>query len=106
MLAYYLEWHLRKAWAELLFDDERPPIPHDPVAKAERSPEAKRKASTQRTAAGEICHSFRSLLAELALVVRDTNRITRTEATFTKVTNANQTQARALELVGLDPKQL
>jgi transposase len=106
LLAYYLEWHLRKAWAELLFDDERPPLPLDPVAKAERSPEAKRKASTQRTAAGEICHSFRSLLAELALVVRDTNRITRTEATFTKVTNANQTQARALELVGLDPKQL
>src|SRR5581483_12110880 len=48
MLAYYLEWHLRTAWAELLFDDEAPPVPEDPVAKAERSPEAKRKASTQR----------------------------------------------------------
>ena len=106
LLAYYLEWHLRQAWAPLLFTDEQPPLAGDPVAKAERSPEAKRKASTQRTAAGEICHSFRSLLAELALVVRDTNRITGTEATFTKVTNANQTQARALELVGLDPKQL
>lgn len=106
MLAYYLEWHLRKAWAELLFDDERPPLPDDPVAKAERSPEAKRKASTQRTAAGETCHSFRSLIDELALVVRDTNRISGTEATFTKVTNANPTQARALTLVGLDPKRL
>ena len=106
LLAYYLEWHLRKVWAELLFDDERPPLPEDPVAKAERSPEAKRKASTQRTAAGEACHSFRSLLAELATVVRDTNRITATDATFTKVTNANPTQARALELVGLDPTRL
>jgi hypothetical protein len=38
LLAYYLEWHLRKAWAELLFDDERPPLPEDPVAKRERSP--------------------------------------------------------------------
>jgi transposase len=106
LLAYYLEWHLRKAWAELLFDDERPPVPEDPVAKAERSPEAKRKASTQRTAAGEVCHSFRSLLAELALVVRDTNRISGTEATFTKVTKANPTQAQALALLGLDPKRL
>ena len=106
MLAYYLEWHLRTAWAELLFDDEAPPVPEDPVAKAERSPEAKRKASTQRTAAGEVCHSFRSLIDELALLVRDTNRITDTEATFTKVTNANPTQARALTLVGLDPKRL
>jgi len=106
MLAYYLEWHLRTAWAELLFDDEAPPVPEDPVAKAERSPEAKRKASTQRTAAGETCHSFRSLLAELATVVRDTNRIRGTEATFSKVTKANPTQARALELVGLDPTRL
>ena len=106
LLAYYLEWHLRKAWAELLFDDEHPPVGEDPVAKAERSPEAKRKASTQRAAAGEICHSFRSLLAELALVVRNTNHISGTEATFTKVTNANPTQARALALVRLDPKRL
>lgn len=106
LLAYYLEWHLRKAWAELLFDDEAPPVPVDPVAKAERSPEAKRKASTKRTAGGEVCHSFRSLIDELALVIRDTNRITGTEATFTKVTNANPTQARALTLVGLDSKRL
>ena len=86
LLAYYLEWHLRKAWAELLFDDEHPPLPEDPVAKAERSPEARRKASTKRTAAGEICHSFRSLLDELALIVRSTNRVPGSEATFDTVT--------------------
>jgi len=106
LLAYYLEWHLRKAWAELLFVDEQPPLAADPVAKAERSPAAKRKASTQRTATGETCHSFRSLLAELALIVRDTNQITDTDAVFTKTTNANSTQARALALVGLDPKRM
>jgi transposase len=105
LLAYYLEWHLRAAWTPLLFKDEQPPLTGDPVAKAERSPEAKRKASTQRTANGEVCHSFTSLLAELALIVRDTNRITDTDAVFNKTTNANRTQARALELVGLDPKR-
>ncbi len=104
LLAYYLEWHLRKAWAELLFDDERRPAPEDPVAKQERSPEAKRKASTQRTAAGEICHSFRSLLDELALVVRNTNRVRNSEATFDTVTEPNPTQARAVELIELIPK--
>ena len=105
LLAYYLEWHLRAAWAPLLFSDEQPPLAGDPVAKAERSPAAKRKASTQRTANGDACHSHTSLLAELALIVRDTNQITGTEATFTKTTRPNPTQARALELTGLDPTQ-
>jgi Transposase DDE domain len=104
LLALYLEWHLRKAWAELLFDDERPPLADDPVAKAERSPAAKRKASTQRTAAGRICHSFGSLLSELALVVRNTNKVRGSEASFETVTQANPTQARALELIELIPK--
>lgn len=104
LLAYYLEWHLRKAWAELLFDDERPPLPEDPVAKALRSPAAKRKASTQRTAAGEVCHSFRSLLDELALVVRSSNRVPGSTATFDTVTDPNPTQTRAFELVELAAK--
>ncbi len=104
LLAYYLEWHLRQAWAELLFDDERPPLPADPVAKAERSPQAKRKASTQRTAAGETCHSFRSLIDELALIVRSTNRVPDSETTFNTITEPNPTQARAFELVELIAK--
>jgi hypothetical protein len=103
LLAYYLEWHLRKAWAELLFDDERPPLPEDPVAKRERSPAARRKASTKRTAAGEPCHSFPTLLAELALVVRNTNRVRGSEATFDTVTEPNPIQARAFELIELSP---
>ena len=66
LLAYYLEWHLRAAWAPLLFSDEQPPLAADPVAKAERSPAAKRKASTHKTTNGDTCHSFTSLLTELA----------------------------------------
>jgi hypothetical protein len=106
MLAYYLEWHLRQALAELLFDDERPPLRADPVAKAERSAAARRKAARKRTTSGERCHSFQTLIAELALVVRDTNRITDTGASFEKVTKPNTVQTHALELVGLDPKRL
>ena len=104
LLAYYLEWHLRKTWTELLFDDEHPPLPADPVAKRERSPEAKRKASTKRTTTGEPCHSFQTLLAELALVVRNTNRVRGSQATFDTVTDPNPTQARALELIDHIPK--
>ena len=106
MLAYYLEWHLRRAWAELTFEDEQPPHASDPVAKAERSPAAKRKARQKRTAAGEPCHSFRTLPGELALIARTTDRITGTDATFTKVANASGIQLRALKLVELDPDRL
>ena len=106
LLAYYLEWHLRQAWAPLLFDDEQAPLAQDPVAKGERSEAAKRKASTQKTAEGGTCHSFRSLLAELALIVRDINRIPQTGAAFTKTTRANPLQTRALELVGVNPTRL
>jgi hypothetical protein len=106
LLAYYLEWHLRQAWAPLLFQDEQPPLSLDPVAKAERSPAATQKASTHKTATGETCHSFTTLLAELALIVRDTNRIAQTGATFTKTTQANPTQTRALQLAAANPTRL
>jgi len=98
MLAYYLEWHLREAWAELTFEDECPPLAADPVAKAERSPAAKRKSSTKRTASGEHCHSFRSLLKQLALIVRNSVEVPGTGATFAAITEPDATQARALEL--------
>lgn len=104
LLAYYLEWHLRHAWAPLLFTDEQPPLAADPVAKAERSAAAKRKASTQRTTSGDICHSFTSLLSELALIVRNTNRVRGQQATFNTITHPNRTQARAFELLERIPK--
>ena len=104
LLAYYLEWHLRAAWAPLLYTDEQPPLAADPVAKAERSAAAKRKASTHKTSNGATCHSFTSLLNELALIVRNTNRVRDQQATFDTVTQANLTQARALELLERIPK--
>ena len=100
MLAYHLEWHLREAWAPLTFQDESPPRAADPVARAERSQAAKRKASRKRTAAGGPCHSFRSLLSELLLVVPNRVHVPGTGVTFTKVTEPDAVQARALQLAG------
>jgi hypothetical protein len=103
MLAYYLTWHLRTAWAPLLFKDENPPIPADPVAKATRSPAAQRKAQTKRTAAGEPCHNYRSLLAELATLTRNTIRLRGATATFDKLAEPTPLQARALDLADAAP---
>jgi Transposase DDE domain len=103
MLAYYLTWHLRAAWAPLLFKDETPPIPADPVAKATRSPAAQRKAQTKRTATNEPCHSYRSLLAELATLTQNTIRLPGTTAPFDKLTEPTPLQARALELAEAAP---
>lgn len=103
MLAYYLTWHLREAWAPLLFKDEHPPVAPDPVAKATRSPAAQRKAQTKRTTTGEPCHSYRSLIAELATQTRNTIRLPDTRATFDKLTEPTPLQARALDLAANAP---
>ena len=106
MLAYYLTWHLRHAWTPMLFKDEIPPLQPDPVAKATRSADAERKARTKRTRTGEVAHSYKSLLAELATLTRNTIRLPGTTATFDKLTQPTTLQARALNLAEhapLDP---
>jgi hypothetical protein len=80
MLAYYLEWHMRKPLAPMLFDDHdratAEALRTSPVAKAKVSKAAYRKASTQRTEAddGDVqpVHSFRTLLGDLATLTRNT----------------------------------
>ena len=98
MLAYYLEWHLRYAWRELLYTDEQPPLVTDPVAPRSRSPEAERKAQSKRTAAGQPCHSWPTLVRHLALRCRNTIRLADTNASFDRPTEPTATQARALDL--------
>lgn len=102
MLAYYVDWHLRAAWTELLFTDPAPPG-GDPVAKAQRSAAAQRKVQTQRTPDGAPVHSFKSLLKELALQTRNTVRIGSTAATFPQTVEPSPIQARALELIAQLP---
>jgi len=81
LLACHLEWHLRQALAPLLFDDRDRAAGEarrrSPVAKAEPSPAAKRKATTKRTADRLPVHAFRSLLADLAPLTRNTVRFGR-----------------------------
>ncbi len=103
MLAYYLTWHLRAAWAPLLFADEHPPVAADPVAKATRSAHAQHKTQTKRTANGEPCHSYVTLLAELATITRNTIRPAGTTATFDKHTEPTPLQQRALDLAATAP---
>jgi len=103
-LAYYLAWHLREAWAELIFKDECPPTPADPVAKAKRSAAATDKAATKRTKDGHPCHNFESLIGELGLRTRNTIRLHGSDASFDQLTEPSALQARALELIASVPK--
>jgi hypothetical protein len=99
MLAYYLDWHLRAAWAGLTFTDECPPSAPDPVAKARRSRAAERKARSKRTHSGEAPHCFRSLLSELGRRTSNTIRVAGSEASFSQLSEPTALQARALDLV-------
>jgi transposase len=97
-LAYYLEWHLRYAWRELLYADEHPPLTTDPVAAATRSPEALRKTQTKQTTSGLACHSWPTLLADLATRTKNTIHLAGTDARLAKLAEPTPLQARALEL--------
>jgi transposase len=103
MLAYYLTWHLKRAWAELLFQDEQPPLQPDPVAKATRSAAAQRKARTKRTIRGQPAHSLPTLLNELATQTRNTIRLHGTQATIQQLTTPTELQTRAHQLIEQHP---
>ena len=72
LLACYLSWHLRQAWAPLTYADEHPATRNNPVAPATRSPSAQHKAAHKTTAAGQPANSFRDLIDPLATLTRDT----------------------------------
>jgi hypothetical protein len=101
MLAYYVRWHLERAWAPLLFRDENKPQTDDPVAPARRSEAALVKARSQRLPDGTEPHSFRSLLAELKTLTKNTVRVPASPVTFEKLANPTSLQNRALQLLGL-----
>ncbi|HWL88532.1 MAG TPA: IS1634 family transposase [Polyangiaceae bacterium] len=102
MLAYYVEWHMKQVWCELLFADESPPVDRDPVAPAERSQGAQKKACTKLTVHGTIAHSFSTLLADLATITKSTCRrlgATVQDATFSLFTRPSPLQVRAIDLL-------
>ena len=104
MLAYYVEWHMREAWRELLFadTDQAARATRDPVAPARRSAAAQRKATTRTLEDGTPAHSFSTLMDELSTIVRNTCRTPHTGVdghSFEVVTTANPKQRQALELI-------
>jgi transposase len=104
MLAYYVEWHMREAWRELMFadTDQQAKATRDPVAPAKRSKAALAKAARHTLDDGTPAHSFSTLLAELATIVRNTCRTPKAgpaAPTFEIVTTPNAKQHRALELI-------
>src|SRR5262249_13474388 len=105
MLAYYVEWEMRRAWAPLLFEDEdvaetRPS--RDPVLPAEPSESAQQKKQTKQTRAGEEVHRLRTLLAALATQtrVRYEVRANGARMPFLQVTAPTPLQQRAFSLLG------
>ena len=101
MLACYLVWHLRQAWAPLTFTDEHPPAHPNPIAPAQRSESAQTKASYQRDAFGHPYRSFRGLLDHLATLTRNQLRYTRTDTTVAMLAEPTSDQREAFNLIGV-----
>ena len=105
MLAYYLEWHMRQRLAPMLYHDTDKDVAEAQrasiVAKAERSPAAITKQTTGQTEDGLPVHSFRTLLADLATLTRNT-LVTAIdpERSFTLSARPTALQQKALDLLG------
>ncbi len=99
LLAYYLLFELQARLAPMLFTDDTPLTPADPVAPARRSPAANTKAGSHRTPDGLPAYNLPDLIAELGTVCRNQLRIGDSEHTFPRLTNTNPVQAKALELL-------
>ena len=104
LLAYYVEWHMRRALAELLYEDEELEAlrrTRDPVLPAEPSASAQLKKATHRTTGGLPAQSWPGLLQALATLCRNTCRLKDDPAgpSFVLETDANELQQRALDLL-------
>lgn len=104
-LAYYVEWHMRRALAPLLFDDDDKAageaLRSSPVAPAQVSPRAQHKANTKRTTDGFPAQSFQCVLRDLGTIVKNRHRSKLTTAPdFDTITTPTPSQARAFSLLG------
>src|SRR5215217_2373200 len=110
MLAYYLEWHMRRALAPMLYEEGdrkgAEALRPSPVARAQRSEAAVRKQTTGQTAEGLPVHSFHSLIADLATLARNTvTTALAPNLPFTIITRPTPVQQQAFELLGLSCSQ-
>lgn len=101
MLAYYVEFHMRKALAPILFDDDDPEAGEaqrdSVVAPAQRSPKAQCKANRKRTGDGLPVHSFQTLLADLATITK--NQMQMGDQSFEMLTTPTELQQRTFDLL-------
>jgi len=100
MLACYLIWHLRRAWAPLTFTDENPPERPNPVAPAHRSPHAQAKASSQHDEHRHPYRSFTGLLDHLATLTRNQVRFPGSDAEVPMLTEPTPDQREGFTLIG------
>ena len=117
MLSYYVEWHMRRALAPLLFDDEELPeqrLTRDPVAPAQPSQSARQKKTTRQTAQGLPVHSFDTLTKELGTRCWHLCRIPMSSEKskgkeedlsirYERITELTPLQTKAFQLLGLFP---
>ncbi len=99
MLACYLTWHLRRAWAPLTYTDPQPPRREDPVAPARRSAEAAAKAASRHDPDGQPVRSFRGLLAHLGTLTRNQVTFAGTTQAVAMLADPTPAQRRAFELI-------
>ncbi|MDE0265339.1 MAG: hypothetical protein OXJ37_23260 [Bryobacterales bacterium] len=110
LLAYYVEWHMRRRLAPLLFEDDDPAAARvqrdSPVEPAQVSPRAQREAATKTTAESFPAYSFPTLLADLSSLAL--NRVvlpSQPQTTITVSTQPSNLHRKAFELLGVDPNQ-
>jgi len=101
MLACYVQYELATRLASMLFTDDTPLTPADPVAPARRSPQANAKAGSARTSDGQVAHSLKDLITDLGTLIRNTVRVTTINATYQQLTTPTELQKRAFELLEL-----
>jgi hypothetical protein len=106
MLAYAIRFELEQRLAPLLFKDDAPLAPADPVAPAQRSPAAKKKAAGKQTPDGLPVSSFRDLIDALATLCRNRIRLRGSQASFDQLTEQNELQRRTFELLELNPNRV
>jgi hypothetical protein len=111
MLAYHVEWHLRRALAPLLFHDtdiaaaraER----SSPVAKTEPSQTAKTKKAVKRNPAGQPVMDFADLIAHLGTLARNTVTTSLHKGHgFILHTRPTAIQENAFQLLEIDPTRV
>ncbi len=111
MLAYYVEWHLRRKLAELLFEDAEREVAEElresPVEPARVSPSAQAKAGSKQTPSGQPVQSLGTLLEHLKALTLNWVTLPGDDGNeFPLVARASPLQAKALELLAVDPEKI